>query len=67
MIGGRGQAKKIMIIHFGPSISFELINVAQKQCFLRLYEKPCTAKKIYGELEFFSSINEIFVDVEAQF
>ena len=26
-----------------------------------------TAKKIYGELEFFSSINEIFVDVEAQF
>ena len=24
-----------------------------------------TAKRIYGELEFFSSVNEIFVDVEA--
>ena len=29
--------------------------------------KTHTAKKIYGELKFFSSINKIFVDVEAQF
>ena len=26
-----------------------------------------TAKRIYGELEFFSSVNEIFIDVEAKF
>ena len=30
--------------------------------YLKIYY---TAKRIYGELEFFSSINKIFVDVEA--
>ena len=39
-------------------------------CYLQglppqIAQKKSTVKKIYGELEFFSSINGIFVDVEA--
>ena len=37
---------------------FDIIKL--KMAFLDI-----TAKRIYGKLEFFSSINEIFVDVEA--
>ena len=48
---------KIICAWHNPSLNGKSVDFAQTKTY--------TAKRIYGELEFFSSDNEIFVHVEA--